>query len=189
MSAFFFDIETLGKESTTVVLSAAMTYVPDDCNMSYEELLDNTTYVKFNAFEQIQVGRTKDQDTIDWWKGQPLTVKIMSFIPNPEIEVSVEEGLNKLRNFYTQHAKSKVDIVWIRGALDNLAIDSLADKFNQKIIAPWWNYRDVRTAIDLLKTTGARGYCNIPDFDKSKVIKHNPIHDCAYDAMMLLYGE
>lgn len=177
----------MGIESTCVVLSAAMTYVGDD-DYTYQDLIDNTIFVKFDAKEQLRAGRSTTQSTIDWWKSQPLEILKFSYIPTDK-DVSVVDGLQKFRDFYNTNKKSKADIVWIRGALDNLAIDSLATTFNLDIIAPWWNYRDVRTAIDLLKETGKRGYCDIPGFDKSIVEKHNPIHDCAYDALMLLKGK
>jgi hypothetical protein len=55
----------------------------------------------------------------------------------------------------------------------------------------WFNrWRDVRTGIDLLKGSTS-GYCKVdyPGFDPYlHITKHNPIDDCIYDAMMLLYG-
>lgn len=188
MSCFIFDVETMGIESTCVILSAAMTYVGDENNYTYDDLLKSSIFVKFDAHEQLNAGRTVTQSTVDWWKSLDKEIIRKSYKPSTE-DISVNLGLSKLRDFYNENKKSKNDIVWIRGQLDSLAIDSLANSFNQEIIVPWWNYRDVRTAIDLLKATGKRGYCNIPNFDKSIVKKHDPIHDCVYDAMMLLYGE
>lgn len=182
--SFILDIETLGHESNTVILSAALLYVDFDQNFTYEELLDRTIFVKFNAKEQITAGRTTDKDTIEWWKSLDKSIQEISLIPSKD-DVSVTEGLDILRASYKEHKK---DLVWIRGSLDSLAIDSLAHSFGVEPIAPWWNYRDVRTAIDLLKESSVRAYCDVPGFDRTIVAKHNPIHDCAYDAYMLRYG-
>lgn len=182
--SYIFDIETLGKESTTVILSAAIVYVDFSGDFTYEELIDNSIFVKFKVNEQLKAGRTYDKDTINWWESRPDDVKKKSITPN-DSDVSVIDGLKTLRDYYS---KNKSDMIWIRGSLDSLAIDSLASSFKVDPIAPWWNYRDVRTAIDLLKETSKRSYCDIPNFDKSKVIKHDPVHDICYDAFMMKYG-
>jgi hypothetical protein len=51
-------------------------------------------------------------------------------------------------------------------------------------------WRDVRTAVDLMGG-GTNGYCDVihPLFERAQVIKHHPVHDCALDAMMLMYGK
>lgn len=183
--SYIFDIETLGKESTTAILSAAIIYVDFSQDFTYQQLIDEAVFVKFDVREQIKSGRTYDQSTVDWWKSQPEEVRRKSYNVGPG-EVSAVEGIEILRNFY---AKNKKDTIWIRGSLDQMAIDSLATHYNVDPIAPWWNYRDVRTAIDLLKETSKRAYCDVPGFDKNQVIKHDPVHDCAYDAIMMRYGE
>ena len=180
--SFIFDIETLGLESTTVILSAAITHLENDREYTYQELLDSTKFIKFNKKEQIEAGRTITRSTIDWWKEQEEHCKKISYYPN-DIDISVIEGLSILREIY-----KKGETIWSRGSLDQIAIDSLARTFKQEVIAPYWVYRDIRTAIDILKTSSKNGYCDIPDFDKTLVIKHDPIHDCSYDALQLLKG-
>jgi hypothetical protein len=51
-------------------------------------------------------------------------------------------------------------------------------------------WRDIRTAVDIL-TGSTNGYCDVvyDGFDRHEVIKHHPVHDCALDAMMLMYGK
>lgn len=182
--SYVLDIETMGHESSTVVLSAALIHVDFEEEFTYQDLLDKSVFVKFNVREQLNAGRTTSADTLEWWKTQTQEVKEKSLLPS-SLDVSVIEGLKILRDEYK---KNKKELVWIRGSLDSVAIDSLANAFGQEIIAPWWNYRDVRTAIDLLKETSVRAYCDIPGFDKSVVKKHDPVHDCAFDAMQLKYG-
>ena len=183
--SYILDIETLGKESTTAILSAAIIYVDFSQDFTYQQLIDEAVFVKFDAKAQLKAGRTYDRDTVKWWESQPEEVRKKSYNRSSE-DISAEEGLEILRNFY---AKNKKDTIWIRGALDNLALDSLAAAYNVEPVAPWWNYRDVRTAIDLLKETSKRAYCDVPGFDKSQVLKHDPVHDCAWDAIQMKYGE
>lgn len=182
--SYILDLETLGHESTTIVLSAALLYVDFETEFTYQELVDRCIFVKFNVEEQKQKGRTFNQDTIDWWKQQEIHIVLKSAVPSPN-DLSVKDGLKVLRDEYK---KNKKDLVWARGSLDSMAIDSLAGAFEEEVVAPWWNYRDVRTAIDLLKETSKRSYCDIPGFDKATVQKHDPIHDVCYDAIQLRYG-
>lgn len=182
--SLLFDVETLGKESTTVVLSASLLYVDFDTEFTYEELLEKTVFVKFNAIEQIEkYNRTKSKDTIEWWEQQNQATKEKSFFPKKS-DLSVEDGMDILRSNYKKNTA-----IWIRGSLDGMAIDSLATAANIKPWAPWYMYRDIRTFIDLMKDTSKYSYCDIPGFDKDKmVVKHDPCHDVAYDAYMMKYG-
>ena len=50
---FMFDVETLGVDSNSVVLSAGLVHFEPGKNQSYQDLLDNACYVKFKAKEQI----------------------------------------------------------------------------------------------------------------------------------------
>jgi hypothetical protein len=50
-------------------------------------------------------------------------------------------------------------------------------------------WRDVRTAVDFLSGSN-NGYCEVDyeGFDPAlDITKHNPIDDCVYDAMQLMY--
>ena len=112
-----------------------------------------------------------------------------SLKPNKAVDVKFEDGYEAMRKW----AESKGDdkcYVWARGNLDQLILDSFEEQLEIKPIWPFNRWRDVRTAIDILYNT-SNGYCpvNYAGFSaESKVIKHNPVDDCAYDAMMLMYG-
>lgn len=57
-------------------------------------------------------------------------------------------------------------------------------------ITGYAQWRDIRTAVDIMYGS-TNGYCSVehPDFARHNVIKHHPVHDCALDVMMLLYGK
>jgi hypothetical protein len=163
-----------------------MVYFTDD--MTYEEMIEKSIFVKFNAKEQIQkYNRTVSKSTLEWWSKQCDFAKNTSFIPTKN-DVSAIDGIELLRD-YLKVDPSPNKIIWTRGSLDQMAIESLCNAVDVKPLVRYNNYRDVRTAIDILASTAENGYCkvNLKDFTIQKVIKHDPVHDCAYDATMLMY--
>jgi len=181
-----FDVETLSTESTCVILSAAMVYF--DENSTYESILENSLFVKFDAKEQIsKYNRTVSKSTLEWWSKQCDFAKNTSLVPTKN-DVPAIEGIERFRE-YLKVDPSPNKIIWARGSLDQMAIDSLCNAVGVNPIVRYNAWRDVRTGIDILATTSENGYCqvNLPGFTIQKVIKHDPVHDCAYDAVMLLY--
>ena len=89
----------------------------------------------------------------------------------------------------------KNDIIWVRGSIDQIVVDSLCSAMEVDKLFPFWNYRDIRTFIDFNTETGSRGYAEIDmekypgNFNKQDVIKHNPIHDVSFDVLQILYGK
>lgn len=185
---FLFDVETLGKRSDSVILSMAAIYFNPDEKPTWKQLVDSAFFVKLNVEDQIKrLHRGTTKSTMEWWAKQCDHVRKKSFIPQPT-DMKFEDGYELMRAW----AKSKNDTkcwVWARGNLDQLVMDDIEEQIGLEPIWPYARWRDVRTAIDFL-TGGTNGYCSVPDFDsQAHVIKHDPIHDCAYDAMMLMYGE
>lgn len=185
---YIFDVETLGIESTSVILSMACIYFNPEEKPTYQQLVDSAFFVKLNAKDQIdRLNRSVSKSTLEWWKTQPASVKDLSLTPNSLQDVTAEFGIAQLRVWATQFADYKSSTVWARGNLDQMVLGSLEEKLKLDPVFHFGRWRDVRTAVDLLSGS-SNGYCKIPDFDSTQVIKHNPIHDCAYDAMMLMYG-
>jgi hypothetical protein len=187
---FIFDIETLGVESTAVVLSAALIHFDPEKQPTYQELLDNACFVKLKAKDQIErLKRTVDLGTVEWWKNQHEYTRSVSFDSSSN-DLTAEDALTQLHNYMNKYPNSQNQTMWARGSLDQMAIDSLAKKLAMQPITNYNLWRDVRTAVDLLYGT-TNGYCEIdhPTFKRHEVIKHHPVHDCALDAMQLLYGK
>ena len=187
---FIFDVETLGKESNSVILSMAAIYFDPETKPSYEDLYNSAFFVKFDVEDQVKrLDRKIGKTTMQWWAKQCDIVKAKSLKPNKALDVKFEDGYEAMRKW----AESKKDdqcYVWARGNLDQLVLDSFEEQLEIKPIWPFNRWRDVRTAIDILYNT-SNGYCpvNYKGFSaEAKVIKHNPVDDCAYDAMMLMYG-
>ena len=187
---FMFDVETLGKESNSVILSMAAIYFKPEDKPTPQELRDNAFFVKLDVADQIKrLNRKVGKTTMQWWSKQCDNVRRKSFSPSSE-DVRFEDGYEAMR----QWAKSKNDDkcwVWARGNLDQLVLDSMEEQLEIDSIWKFARWRDVRTAIDFLYETN-RGYCEIdyPGFDPSlHITKHNPIDDCVFDVMMLIYGK
>lgn len=186
---FMFDVETLDTESTTIILSAALCYFDPTKRPSFEDLVEGSVFVKFDVSYQKQMGRTASKDTMDWWAKQTYTAKEKSFIPSDE-DVSPQLGLEILHRYVEKHDPEQESQFWARGSLDQMSIDSLARQIGVDVIAPYWAWRDVRTAVDCFCGT-TNGYADV-DFEgflRDNVVKHDPVHDCALDAMMLMYGK
>ena len=191
---FMFDIETLGIESTTVVLSAAIIHFdPEvDTNISFKELVQRGLLVKFDAKDQVKrLNRTMTKSTLDWWNKQGEHQQKLSFVPDASRDMISENGIEAIRKYINQYhrgADPQTLTIWARGSLDQMAIDSLALKAEVEPIAPFNRWRDVRTAIDLM-TDSKNGYCTVRDLNRDEVAKHDTVHDCALDILMLLRGE
>jgi hypothetical protein len=186
---FILDIETLGVESTSVILSTALLYFDEKQEYNFDELVSKCCFVKFDANDQIKnYKRTVDKGTIEWWKGQAIETRKLSISPS-ENDVSTEKGIKLLKEYIRDNSVEKKEICWIRGTIDQTCTESLCRSLGVPPLFEYYQFRDIRTALDLLKETTKRGYCKVPGFDYSKVAKHNPIHDVSLDTMMLLYGE
>ena len=190
-----FDIETLGPESNSVVLSAAILYIDMSVpKHTWESLYEKTLFVKFNVKDQVEnYKRILEKSTVDWWNKQCSLAKEQSFYPKKG-DLPAKQGIAILRKYITDHCDPKTTLIWTRGSLDQMGIDSLCKACDEPLLVNYANYRDLRTYVDLTATNPVRGYCNIdpkryPEFDRNVVVKHNPIDDVVLDALMLLYPE
>lgn len=187
---FIFDVETLGVESNAVILSAALLHFDPEKRPTYQNLLDNACFVKLNAKDQAKrLGRTVDVGTLEWWANQHEYVRSVSFDSQPT-DLYAEDAIKELHNYMNKIINANGQTMWARGSLDQMVIDSLAKKLDMQPLSGYAQWRDVRTAVDLLYGS-TNGYVEIehPLFNRASVIKHHPVHDCALDAIMLMYGK
>lgn len=186
---FIFDVETLGKKSNSVILSMACIHFDPDEKPSPEKLRGSAFFAKMNVEQQIVVWkRQSDRSTIDWWSKQCENVRKVSFYPS-ENDVTLEEGIESMRKWSKQFNEKK-SWVWARGNLDQMVLGDAEEQIGVESIFLYNRWRDVRTAVDFLTGTN-NGYCDVDysGFDPNlHITKHNPIDDCVYDVMMLIYG-
>lgn len=191
---YVYDIETLATNENSVILQMGCTYIKDSQHRSYESLLEDSIFIKLDSRYQIEkLGRKVDRSTLDWWKRQAPFIRDLSFKPSPN-DLDPVSAIQKLRAFVHERTGTAKTICYTRGFMDVIATEHLAASVEQRIPWAYNDFRDVRTAIDLLYPGSKDGYVTVdPDkcynFDISKVYKHQPHHDCAFDAAMLLYGK
>jgi len=196
MIMFILDTETLGMDSSSVILSIALLHFDETKDNTLESLCENTLFLKLLAKEQInEYNRIVDKSTIEWWNKQCDLAKDFSFKPKKS-DITVKEAITCLRNYISKYSKDPdKEICWIRGTLDQMVLDSLFNVVNEKKLFYYSNYRDVRTFLAFNTETGMKGYAEIdPElypgtWNKEDVIKHNPVYDVAYDALQILYGK
>jgi len=185
---FVFDIETLDTGSEAVILSMACIHF-DDINKSLEYMKENAFFVKLDASDQYKrLKRTFSQSTIDWWKKQCENARNVSYKPDIN-DIKLEDGIEALRD-WTNKFNEKDSWVWARGSLDQVVLESACTDCNVEPVFHYARWRDVRTAVDFMYNT-TNGYCKVeyPDFDSFlHITKHNPVDDCLFDALQLLYG-
>jgi len=184
-----FDVETLGTESNSVLLSAAIIHFDFDDQCSYSEFVDRACFVKFDMKEQVtKYKRVSVPDTIKWWEKQSEIPRKLALEPSKQ-DLAAIDGIEKLR-YYIESNGGKEQIFWARGSLDQMVIDSLCRDVGVPVLAMYNKWRDVRTAVDFLSDKSKDGYCRIKNFNPDlHVIKHVPQNDCALDIMMMLYHE
>ena len=136
-----------------------------------------------------RLNRTSSVSTMKWWQNQHEYVKQVSFDPSPQ-DLKAEDAIKILHNYMDKFPNSRQETMWARGSLDQMVIDSLAVSLDMQELTGYNMWRDVRTAVDILYGT-TNGYVEVDhaDFKRHNIIKHHPVHDCALDAMQLMYGK
>lgn len=187
---FMFDVETLGIESNSVILSMACIYFNPEEKPTFKQLVESAFFVKLDAKYQTEfLGRTVTKSTLEWWAKQPEMLKKQSLIPSSK-DVHPSDAIDMMGEWAEQYPNNRKCTIWARGNLDQMVLGSMEDRLKRDALFNFGRWRDVRTAVDIL-TGSTNGYCNVdhPEFNRDHVLKHNPIHDCAFDAMMLMYGK
>lgn len=195
MSGFFIlDSETLGLRDESVLLSLAICFVDLDFAIKstptelYNFVLDNSKFIKFDLMEQKnEYNRWVSKDTLEWWSKIDKDIQQMSLIPSDK-DLSAKDGLNDLGDYIKSINGGYNYPIYQRGYLDGSIIVGLSESVGVKCPMNPFRFRDVRTIIDVLYGS-TDGYCDVDGFDKSIVKKHDPIHDIAKDAIMIIHGK
>ncbi len=134
------DIETLGISPDTVVLTiGGIKFDPME-----DDGLHSEFYYRLNADEQIDMGRTVDEKTLEWWETQSEEVKAEALDTNDRIPV--EETLKALNKWLVG-----VDKIWCQGPVFDIGI--LENLYKQIGLHHNWQFyiiRDSRTLFSLM---------------------------------------
>ena len=186
-----YDFETLGKNPReSVVLSmAALPFNEDrfisDNPYTYEELLNSTKFIKFNAQEQVAVYKRKiDNETLEWWSKQSAEAR-KSLTPAAD-DAHLVELYPFIMDLIDNPSNAKK--VYTRGnTFDPLFLESLLENLGKNDPFPWWNMRDTRSMIEGMSYGANIKNSFIPDDLKPVFVAHNPIHDVSMDVMRIQF--
>jgi len=134
------DIETLGISPDTVVLTiGGIKFDPME-----DDGLHSEFYYRLNADEQIDMGRTVDEKTLEWWETQSEEVKAEALDTNDRIPV--EETLKALNKWLVG-----VDKIWCQGPVFDIGIlENLYKQIGLHHNWPFYIIRDSRTLFGLM---------------------------------------
>lgn len=180
------DLETLGiKEADTVILSMAVVPFKFGSNESYDDMLAKGFYRKIDAKQQLKAGRSKNQDTIEWWKKQVPEAQANAFLPSAT-DIPIEQAFRECAHWI----KTQTDYDWrnswnwSRGTyFDFPKIEYNFDVHGIKTPFNTWMIRDIRTMIDCF--TGSSNGQYIMTNEPANFVKHHCLHDAAHDAAIM----
>ena len=157
------DIETMGFRPECVVLTfGAIKFDP------YNPGLEPHTgfYQRLNVDEQLALGRTVDDSTMEWWSQQAESVREEAFAD--EDRVSLVEFAKELNKYMVG-----VDNIWAQGpTFDFVIIENLFRMIDVPVNWQFWQIRDSRT---LFQVAG-----DPRKADRAEA--HNALADCYYQA-------
>lgn len=192
MKNLIIDCETLGvRDNAVVPMFAAL--VTDD-QLSMKDNLKNMVILHPSIDEQDVKGSTRDDATIEFWDKQPEDVQ--QIVLSQAHSIGINECYMKFMTFLENkdYFKESSAFVWQRGSKD---LDWLINLFSGKNLKlPWWQVRDIRTAIDVLgaskKQNGYMDADKVSDEGTMLLMKlneknkqHHPGYDVVRDFVFL----
>lgn len=193
MIDFIIDWETIGPapDGKVIELSA----IPFDSDKKYEFNKLVALGRKFKFDLRAQPNRIKTASTIEWWKKQSAEARKI-LVPSPD-DLKLDDGIKQFLQFLKD---SGVDawksFGYCRGQSFDfpILVSILREVFETEdtfTVEPckFWNQRDVRTAIENMTMTRGQTTVHLPAHTLDGFIKHNSIHDCAKDILMLQFAK
>jgi len=191
LKPFIFDLETLGSNSHSVIVSAAFTTFDFNKDETFSDLVSKALYIKFNVKEQRQLGRLVDPGTVAWWKKQNKEAQA-KLIPSTD-DVLVNDGLDLIVDFFKAHGlTAKNSIGFCRGqSFDFPMIVDLFQCAGRESDWPnaFWNQRDTRTYIGAMLGKIDVREVPLPENAIKGFVHHDPVHDIAKDILTIKYAE
>lgn len=184
-----YDFETLGQDQQkSVVLSFAILSFSEKRYLenpyTYEELLANCKYIKFDVQEQVKVyGRTITKDTLDWWAQQGKEAQESQLKPS-----AADVSISKFHQFLVDNIDTKNHKkAFTRGnTFDPIFLDSVLANCGNRNPMHWRTIRDTRSYIEGMSFGSDLDNGFVPSKElEAKFVKHDPRHDIVMDVMRM----
>ena len=178
-----FDVETLGFEQDSVVLTLSCTPFIFDEKQSFDYFLEKSFSVKFDTKQQLKIGRKASIETIDWWKSKGSEGQ--SLLKPSSDDLSLITGLKVLNKYITEYTNfNKSSYVWSRGVvLDFSIIQSLYETVELDMPFNMNKIRCINTFVDVL-TDSSNGIYDVKE-KPEYFTPFNPKHKVALEAVIM----
>ena len=172
MDNFSIDIETLGTEPNSVILSIGVVAFDPHTNTIDEEGLE----VNLDVEEQISLGMTINYNTVVWWMGKSDEARKVF---RSENMVGLSDCYNHIKRYLEKHQPDTGNVKpWGNGSsFDIVLLESLFRLMSKEPLWKYHNIRDVRTIVDLAGLD--------PKPYRLKGIHHNALDDAINQANMV----
>lgn len=182
------DTETGGRFDSAVIFSAAWCVANITKLHTFKELLDQTLVLKFDAAEQVKLGRTTCKSTLEWWANPEKVsdeARKFSYIPNPNRDVSIDTFADELTKYlHTRGIEGTSLDHCDRNLFDYSKLSHVVER--RGLQRPW-HYHDVFDVTSTLKAWGAPRYSDISVNDIDGFCYHRPDHDAVLDFLRIQY--
>jgi hypothetical protein len=185
--AVIYDFETLSQapEEAAVVSCAMLSFNMEalqNNGYTYESLLEQTHYIKFNIDDQVKNWNRKiDRSTLEWWQKQ--SKEALAMLKPSSDDVSISE----LHPWFVSKTNTKaIKYAFTRNnSFDPVIFSTICRATNNTVPYPWWGIRDTKSFIwGLTYEMGIRDDFIPPDCE-NKYVKHDPRHDIVFDVMRM----
>ena len=179
------DIEALDKRPTGIILTiGAQLFDPTSENLWAENsILDSISgdripselNIRIDVDEQESLGRTTDEDTINWWAKQSPEAQEEAF--GVEDRFSLRDSLTVLSRMAEVCGPKKSVRIWSKGpTYDIMMLENAMEQVGVRIPWSFWNVRDAITVY---------GLCPTLDTKKNGPISHRALDDCRRQIVQL----
>ncbi len=165
------DLETMGKKPGAPIVSVGAVFFDPASGMTGAEY-----YQVINLESSMSFGARPDASTILWWLKQSPEARSAIVVDDT---VGLVEALEKLLDFIAENAAngSKNVQLWGNGSsFDCSLLEAAFELADTPFPIPHWNYRDVRTVVELGKAVGLNARYDIP-FEGDQ---HNALADARH---------
>ncbi|MCG1031807.1 3'-5' exoribonuclease [Bacillus amyloliquefaciens] len=165
------DLETMGKKPGAPIVSVGAVFFDPASGLTGAEY-----YQVINLESSMSFGARPDASTILWWLKQSPEARSAIVVDDT---VGLVEALEQLLDFIAENAAngSKNVQLWGNGSsFDCSLLEAAFELADTPFPIPHWNYRDVRTVVELGKAVGLNARYDIP-FEGDQ---HNALADARH---------